>query len=249
MYVAILVFMLGLIIGSFLNVCIYRIPRKEDIVYTPSHCMSCGTRVKWYDLIPVISWMLLGGKCRHCKIKLSKQYPVIELSNGAAYLGVFYIYGLSHYSIMLMVLFSVLLVIGMIDYKDMIIPNALNIFIFITGLVYRVVFNLDPFDMLIGFFCMSTFLFLMGALYKGGMGFGDVKLMAVCGLLLGWKLIIVAVIVGSVIGSIIGLVLIGFKIINKKQMIPFGPFLAVGIFVSGLYGNQFIDMYFSLITG
>lgn len=242
-----IVFVFGLLIGSFLNVCIYRIPRKEDIVYTPSHCMNCGSRVKWYDLVPVLSYMILGGKCRNCKVKLSKQYPLIELSNGAAYLGIFYFLGFNYEAIMVSVLFSTLLVISMIDLKYQIIPDPISIFLMVVGIVYVGFFSKTYLDSLIGFFAVSGILFIAGIITGGNMGGGDIKLMAVCGFLLGWQNIIVALFVGSVIGSIVGLTLIVLKVNKKKQLIPFGPYLSAGIMIAALFGNQMIQWYLQLV--
>ena len=241
-----LVLLFGILIGSFLNVCIYRIPRKEDIVYTPSHCMSCGNQVKWYDLVPVFSWLALGGKCRYCKTKLSKQYPLIELSNGAAYMGIFYILGFTKEAVVTSILFSALLVVSMIDMKWKIIPNGINIFILVVGIIYVMVFSKTYLSSIIGFFAVSLILLLVNILTKGQMGMGDVKLMAVCGVIIGWQNIVLALMVGSIIGSIVGLILIGTKIKDKKELIPFGPYLSIGIMIAALWGKNIIDMYLNL---
>lgn len=238
---------LGLLFGSFLNVCIYRIPRKEEIVYTPSHCFSCGHQLKWYDLFPVITYILLRGKCRYCQAKISIQYPIIELSNGAAYMGIFAIYGLSKETIIYSALFSILLVIGMIDYKHYIIPNGLVIALALLGIVHMFLDTQNTFRYIIGFFVASVILLLIAVVTRGKMGGGDIKLMAAAGLLLGWQKILLALLLGSVVGAVIGITLMLFKIIKREQMIPFGPFLAVGIMVSALFGESIISWYLSLI--
>jgi leader peptidase (prepilin peptidase)/N-methyltransferase len=237
---------LGLLIGSFLNVCIYRIPRKEDIVYTPSHCFNCGSRVKWYDLIPVLSYILLGGKCRQCHEKISKQYPIIELSNGAAYMGIYWLYGISFQTVLVMALFSVLLVISIIDIRHSMIPNGLVLFIAIIAIIHLILNNDNIIQYIIGFFAVSGLLFLIAIITRGQMGGGDIKLMAVSGLFLGWQNIILALFIGSVIGSVIGLILIGLKVVKRKQRIPFGPFLAMGILISELFGTTIIQSYLDL---
>ncbi len=237
----------GIIIGSFLNVCIYRIPLKQDIVYTSSHCMNCGTKVKWYDLIPVVSYLVLAGKCRTCKTKLSKQYPLIELLNGAAYLGIFHYLGLSYEAGMMCVLFSVLLVITLIDIRYKIIPNSILIFLMIVGIVYVVLVDQKFISSIIGFFAVSLILFLIAVISNGQMGGGDIKLMAVCGFIIGWQKILVALLIGSVFGSIIGITLILLKINKKKQQIPFGPYLSTGVFVAALFGTELIQWYLNLV--
>lgn len=238
---------LGLLIGSFLNVCIYRIPRKEEIVYTPSHCFSCNHQLAWYDLIPVITYLRLGGKCRYCQAKISIQYPIIELSNGAAYMGIFAIYGLSIDTAFYCALFSILLVISLIDYKHYIIPNGLVIALMLLGIMHLFINPQNILQYIIGFFVASIILLLIAVITRGKMGGGDIKLMAAAGLLIGWQNILVALMLGSVVGSVIGITLIVLKIIKREQMIPFGPFLAVGIMVSAMFGDKIISWYLSLI--
>ena len=242
--ISVIIGVLGLLIGSFLNVCIYRLPRKEDIVYTPSHCMYCGERIRWYDLIPIVSYILLGGKCRHCKAKLSIQYPLIELSNGAAYLGIYLLVGNSYETIFFCALFSALLVISVIDYRYKIIPNGTVLFIGVLGIIHLIFDRSHWIDYFIGFFVVSILLLVIAILSKGKLGGGDIKLMAVAGLLIGWKNIVLALFLGSIIGSVIGLSLLAIKKIERKQMIPFGPFLAIGIMVAALFGDAIIYWYF-----
>lgn len=243
----IIVFIFGTLVGSFLNVCIYRIPLNQEIVYTPSHCMNCGVGIKWYELIPVISWLALKGQCRYCKTKLSPQYPIIELINGLAYTFMVYSFGLTTTTVVFAILFSSLLVISMIDVKYMIIPNGIVIFLFVMGIINTVFFTHSYIDSLIGFFAVSTILLIINIVTGGQMGMGDVKLMAVCGIIIGWKGILLSLFIGSIFGSIIGLILIAIKVNGKKQEIPFGPYLSLGIMIAALYGNELIEMYLNLI--
>jgi len=240
---------LGLLIGSFLNVCIYRLPRKEEIVITPSHCMTCGHELRWYELFPVFSYIALGGKCRKCKTHISIQYPIIELLNGAAYMGLYLFYGLSIELGLIGALFSILLVIFMIDLKTLTIPNGLVLAIGVLGIINMIVNSNYIVDYILGFFSVSSILFLIAIITKGKMGGGDIKLMAVAGLLLGWQKIILSLLLGSVVGAVIGLTLIGFKIVDKKTLIPFGPYLAIGIMISVLWGQQIINWYIGQIIG
>ena len=237
---------LGLCIGSFLNVCIYRIPLKQDIVKLPSHCMSCGRQLKWYELIPVFSFLIQKGKCRGCDAKLSVQYPIIELLNGELYFLIFSLYGLTFDAAIYALLASVLIVISVIDFRTFEIPLGCNIFVFALG-VARVVTDLPHMSQyVIGFFAISVVLFFINKISKGrAIGGGDVKLMAASGLLIGWQNIILALIIGCVLGSIIHIA--RMKISGEGRVLAFGPYLAAGIFISALFGNQMISWYFELL--
>lgn len=247
-YTYFILFIFGITIGSFLNVCIYRIPRKEDIVITPSHCMGCGKQIQWFDLMPILSFLILKGRCRHCRTRLSFQYPVIEFVNGLAYVLIGWFLGLSPYMIMMCIVFSTLLVITMIDLRYMTIPNSILLFFFIVALGYLVFFSKDYADSVVGFFTASGFLYLIYFLSKGNMGLGDVKLMAAFGFFLGWKLILLAMFMGSIVGSVVGVSLLALKVITRKQPIPFGPFLSCGIMLAGLFGEDLIQWYLSILS-
>ena len=241
----IMIFLIGISIGSFLNVCIYRIPKKEDIVFERSHCMSCGNVLKWYELIPLFSFLVQGGKCRNCKTKLSVQYPLIELLNGLIYVWIFMVNGVNLESILFCICASVLIVISVIDWRTYEIPFGCNIIIGILGIV-RVFLNLAHwYDYVIGFFAVSGLFLIIYWITKGrGIGGGDIKLMAAAGLLLGWQNILLSLMIGSIAGSVIHLALM--KIQGKDRVLAFGPYLAFGIFISMLYGNDIITWYLGM---
>ena len=241
----IMIFLIGISIGSFLNVCIYRIPKKEDIVFERSHCMSCGNVLKWYELIPLFSFLVQGGKCRNCKTKLSAQYPLIELLNGLIYVWIFMAKGFQPESILFCICASVLIVISVIDWRTYEIPFGCNIIIGILGIV-RVFLNLAHwYDYVIGFFAVSGLFLIIYWITKGrGIGGGDIKLMAAAGLLLGWQNILLSLMIGSIAGSVIHLALM--KIQGKDRVLAFGPYLAFGIFISMLYGNDIITWYLGM---
>ena len=241
----IMIFLIGISIGSFLNVCIYRIPKKEDIVFERSHCMSCGNVLKWYELIPLFSFLVQGGKCRNCKTKLSVQYPLIELLNGLIYVWIFMAKGFQPESILFCICASVLIVISVIDWRTYEIPFGCNIVIGILGIV-RVFLNLAYwYDYVIGFFVVSGLFLIIYWITKGrGIGGGDIKLMAAAGLLLGWQNILLSLMIGSIAGSVIHLALM--KIQGKDRVLAFGPYLAFGIFISMLYGNDIITWYLGM---
>ena len=237
-----IIFLFGICIGSFLNVCIYRIPLKQDIVKLSSHCMSCGKKLKWYELIPVFSFLIQGGKCRDCKTKLSVQYPAIELLNGLLYVLIFAMYGMSAQSVIYSLAASVLIVISVIDFRTYEIPLGCNICIFILGII-QVYFDLPHMSQyVIGFFAVSLVLYMLWLISKGrAIGGGDIKFLAAAGLLLGWQRIILAFVLGCIIGSVIHL--IRMKVQNADRTLAFGPYLSMGVLISALYGEKMISLY------
>lgn len=247
-FLLLIAFLYGIVIGSFLNVCIYRIPKKENIATERSHCMSCGTQLKWYDLIPLFSWLFLGGKCRYCKAKISVQYPLVELANGIGYVWIFVVNGFNFISILYCLCVSALLSLSIIDIRTFEIPVSFNIFILVLGVVRAVYDYENILTYLIGMVSVSGFLFLCYIVTKGrGIGGGDIKLMAAAGLLVGWQNIIVALFAGCIIGSVIHITLM---IVSKKdRMLAFGPYLSIGIFIAMMYGEPLIDWYIGFIVG
>lgn len=247
-FLYIVVFVYGLLIGSFLNVLIYRIPKKENIAVVRSHCMKCNYQLKWYDLVPLFSWLFLRGKCRNCGEKISIQYPLIEAVNGLLYLLVFYMFGLSIESLLYCLLFSALLALSVIDFRTYEIPVGFNYFILILGLVRLVTDYGNWSNYVIGFLAVSTFLFIIIVASKGrAMGGGDMKLMATCGLLIGWKLIILAFLLGCILGSIIHI--IRMRVSGEDHVLAMGPYLSMGVALAVLFGNQWIDWYLLVVLG
>lgn len=256
LYIGIIIFLFGITVGSFLNVLIYRIPKKEEFVKTRSHCMSCGYQLEWYDLIPIFSWLSLGGKCRKCKSKISAQYPLIELLNGILWLLSFLFYDLSITTLLYCGLFSSLIALSVIDFRTYEIPVGFNIFILVLGTI-RVIFeflgdhNSWP-EYIIGLVSVSVPLLLIFYATKGrGIGGGDVKLMGAAGLLLGWKLIVLAFFLGCLLGSVIHIA--RMKISGESHVLAMGPYLSAGIVIAVLFGERIISAYFgyldSLLAG
>ena len=241
----ILVFLFGITVGSFLNVCILRIPQKESIVAPPSHCMNCGRRLAWFELIPLFSYLGLRGRCSGCRARISAQYPLIEAGNGALWILLFWRFGLTPVFFPACLLSSALLVLSVIDGRTREIPPGTTIFIAVLGAV-RVFLDLSQWPLyVIGFFAVSLFLFLVLIITGGrGIGGGDVKLMAVCGLFLGWKLIILAFFLGCVLGSVIHLTLMAAK--KAGHVLALGPYLSAGVFLSLLWGDAVIQWYTGL---
>lgn len=248
MYILFLVFLTfaGLCVGSFLNVLIYRIPQKEEFVRTASHCMACGHRLRWFELIPVISWLVQGGKCRDCGVRLSIQYPVVEAANAAAWLLTGLLFrGDGLHTALYCALFSVLLVVTVIDWRTFTIPNGLNLAVLILGVAQLAADLQNWSHYLIGALSVSLVFFLLWFLTGGaGLGMGDVKLVFAAGLLLGWPRMILAVLLGSLSGAVI------HSLRMKKgagRKLAFGPYLAGGIWISALCGTGVITWYLSLL--
>ncbi len=237
-----IVFLYGIVIGSFLNVCIYRIPKKEDIAIVRSHCMTCNHQLQWYDNIPLFSWMILRGKCRYCKAPISPQYPIIEASNGILWLLVAMIKGISVESLLYALLFSALLTLSVIDFRTYEIPAGINIFILTLGLIMTVLNYTEWLDHVIGFLAVSIPLYIIIIVTDGrGIGGGDMKLMAAAGLLIGWKLIILAFALGCIIGAPIHV--LRMKIAKADRVLAMGPYLSIGILIAVLWGESIIRWY------
>lgn len=235
----------GLCVGSFLNVLIYRIPKGEEFVKTSSHCMSCGHNLKWYENIPVLSWLLQGGKCRACGVKLSAQYPIVEALNAAMWVLTGVIYRGDWLTVGLYcILFSMLLVLTVIDWRTFTIPNGVNLTIFILGLI-RLATDLKQWPLyVVGMLSVSLVFLLLYVLTGGnGLGMGDVKLVGAAGLLIGWQNMLLAVLVGSVSGAVIHSVRMRG---GEGRKLAFGPYLAAGIWLAALAGGPIISAYLGL---
>lgn len=240
----IIIFLYGIVIGSFLNVCILRIPKQENIVKIRSHCMHCGYQLRWYDLVPVCSYLWLRGRCRSCKQKISVQYPVVELLNGALYCIVFAVYGISVEALLFALLASALIILSVIDFRTYEIPVGINLFILALGLIRIATDYTHWSGYAVGFLLVSGFLYLVYLVTGGrGIGGGDIKLMAVSGLLLGWKQILLAFVMGCIIGSVIHIA--RMRVSGQGHMLAFGPYLSIGILISALAGDRMIAWYLS----
>lgn len=251
-------FLLGSLIGSFLNVCIYRIPRNQSIIWPSSRCPSCSSPIKSYDNIPIFSYyLLLRGRCRSCKQKISARYPLVEALNGLFYLFVFWRFGTGWSSVVYALLCSALIVITFIDYDVQIIPDRITLPGIPAGLIAGSLLLPDPFlraeplgymASLIGAVSGFAFFYMVAVLSikvlrKEGMGGGDIKMMAMVGAFLGWKTVILTTFLGSLFGSVVGIALMIFKGKEKGSLIPFGPFLALGSLVSLFFGQEILIWY------
>jgi len=207
--------------------------------------MKCGYQLRWYDLVPLFSYLLLGGRCRKCKEKISVQYPLIEALNGFLYVIVVAACGVSIEALLYCLLVSALIVLSVIDFRTYEIPVGINYFIAVLGVARVATDYTNWLQYLIGMICVSGFLLLVYWITKGrGIGGGDIKLMAASGLLLGWQLNILAFVLGCILGSVIHLIRMRFS--EEGNVLALGPYLAVGIAISALWGTDLIGWYLSL---
>ncbi|ADL13273.1 prepilin peptidase [Acetohalobium arabaticum] len=250
MIVNAVIFIFGLIIGSFLNVIIYRLPEDKSIIFPRSRCTSCQTELGVIDLIPIVSFLLTKGRCRYCGAKISYQYPLVEFLTGIIFLLLFQQY---YFSIQFMIyafLSSLLLTAAVIDLKHQIIPNRITYFGIITGLILSLLFkHITIRSALLGLVIPAGFLLLIAVITKGGLGMGDVKFIAMIGTYLGAKYTLISIFIGSIVGSVIGLALIGLGVKSRKDRVPFGPLLALGNLLMILYGQVIMDWYLSYKFG
>ncbi|MBQ2713945.1 MAG: prepilin peptidase [Clostridia bacterium] len=249
----ILTLILGACVGSFLNVLIYRTPNNLSIVKPASHCPNCKTNLRWCDNIPVFSWLFLGGKCRYCKTPISPRYIMVELLNTILWLlSVLLFWKISPLvSIMFALACSVLIVITFIDFEHKWIPDRFQIALLVLGIVLTIFDPITSYlDHILGFVVgagvLGMFYGLGWLIYKKeALGIGDIKLMAVCGLILGWKCTLVALFVGAIVGAISCLII---RAVKKEEDVEyaFAPYLALGTIFAMFFGNQIISLYFSM---
>ena len=248
-----LIFIYGLIIGSFLNVCIYRIPRDESIAWPGSHCPACGHSLKWYDNIPLVSYLVLKGKCRYCRTSISAQYPTVEALNAVLYIVMYLKFGFGADFIFYSLMSSVLVTIIFIDLKEMIIPDSLVLCILVLSIIHKAInyflYGISPnlTGSILGLFLAVGLFLAIVIISRGGMGGGDVTLIGALGFVLGVKNILLNIFLSFILGAIISMVLLAAKIKTRKDPIPFGPFIVLGFFMTVLWGKVIINWYFTLL--
>ena len=247
-------FLFSLLIGSFLNVCIYRIPRHESIIFPGSHCTSCGAQIRPYDLIPVFSFLMLHGKCRSCKSAISTRYPLVELITAVLITGQYWIWGFSVRFLLLAALSAILVVITMVDLDHQLILNSFVLAIAALGVLYVLIIRVPQFgfagllDSVIGMLVGGCLFFLISVVSGGGMGGGDIKLMAALGLWFGWKAVLLLIFISFITGALVSVILLLFYKKKKKDAIPFGPFIAFAAYFVSLYGTQLLHWYSQYIV-
>ena len=250
MTIYILVFLIGAAIGSFLNVCIHRIPAGGSIIFPPSHCPSCKAGIRFYDNIPIISYLLLRGRCRQCKSLISSRYPIVESINGIGYMLLLYEFGLGWPLLAYTVFFSSLIVLTFIDLSHQILPDLITLPGIIVGLIAASsVLPAGMINSIIGVLLGGGAFYLVAVISRGGMGGGDIKLIAMIGAFLGWRDVLLTIFIGALTGSLVGIFLMLFKGKKRKDPIPFGPFLAAGAVISVFLDRELFIWYVNLRGG
>ena len=239
---AILIFLMGLVLGSFANVVIYRLPRGESLIFPPSRCPHCGHPIRPWDNLPVLSYFLLRGKCRDCGGAISWRYPLVELLAGILLLASYLRYGISLHLLGASLFSLLLLMIFFIDLEHRIIPNLLTYPGIVLGLALSAASGRLP-NALAASLGAGLFFLLVILASRGGMGLGDAKLGAMMGAFLGWPLIAVALVISFVLGGAAGALLVLLKLRSRKDVIPFGPALALGGMIALLWGEPLLRWY------
>lgn len=266
------VFLYGIAIGSFLNVVIFRLPKNESLIKSSSHCMTCGTKIRKRDLIPVFSWLFLRGKCHACGEKISSRYPIVETLNGIVYIIAFLCFDLSAKAVLFCVFYSLLIVIGFMDWDTLEMDLrilGLTALLTIPSILISVpsdaltsvsaFMNALPEELLpriIGGACVSIPFFLIGEISGiiikkrtgekvRGIELGDTLLMLAGGLLLGWKAVVAAAFIGIFTAAICGMIM---KSVTGESKMPFGPFLAIGLFLASICGESMVNWYIAYLA-
>lgn len=247
-YLAAVSFLFGLVVGSFLNVVIYRLPRNESLVRPGSHCPKCGKPVRWYDNVPVLGWLLLRGRCRDCREPISIRYPLVEVATGLGFLLAFWRVGVDWPLLIAWAFIAVMICVALIDYDHMIIPDKIVLPAALIGLAASIA--VDPQDWwkyLAGGLGAAAFMFVLVMVWPGGMGPGDVKMALLMGAVLG-AAVMVALFLAFFLGAVAGVFLIATRRRTRKDAIPFGPYLALGGIVAILAGQGVLQSYVGLFS-
>ncbi|MDA8326358.1 MAG: prepilin peptidase [Nitrospiraceae bacterium] len=243
---------IGLIVGSFANVCIYRLPRGKSVIRPASRCPSCQTPIKPWNNIPVLSYLMLRGRCRACGQPISARYPAVECLNGLLYAIALYRFGPTARTLFYFLFITALIVITFIDYDFQIIPDEITLPGIPVGILAGWLILPDPFyralDMGVVASCIGAatgfaLFYAIAFMSRGGMGGGDIKMMTMAGAVLGWEGVLLTTFTASLLGSAIGIYLVIFKGKGRKWKIPFGPFLAAGALFSLFYGQEAVSWY------
>lgn len=243
--------LLGLAVGSFLNVCIHRVPAKKSVVSPGSACPGCGYELRWYDNVPVLSYVLLGGRCRSCRARISLRYPVVELITMGVFIWHYAAFGLTPLLVPRLIFACALVVLFAIDLEHHLLPDAITLPGIVAGLIFSIAFPPGLASSLIGALVGGGVLWLIGEAYyrvtgHEGMGGGDVKMLAMIGAFIGWKSVLVTLVFSSVLGSVLGLLVIVTRRGDMKYALPYGTFLALGALAASLYGERIAAWYVGL---
>jgi leader peptidase (prepilin peptidase)/N-methyltransferase len=240
----------GTAIGSFSNVCIYRLPKKLSVITPSSQCPNCGKSISPFDNIPIISFLILRGRCRYCQSPISWQYPIVELITGLIFLSLYSNFHISPQFFIYALLCTSLIIIAFIDLEHKIIPDVITLPGIIIGLTLSLIFpHITLLNSFKGLLLGGGLFYAIAIVSRGGMGGGDIKLIAMVGSFLGWKNVLLTIFIGSFFGSIVGIILIILKKKNRKDMVPFGPFLSLGAIISIFFGRDLIYLWLAITFG
>jgi leader peptidase (prepilin peptidase)/N-methyltransferase len=245
---AVYVTLLGLMLGSFMNVCIYRLPRGLSPVRPRSGCPKCGHMIAWYENVPVVSYLVLRGRCRKCRAPISPMYPIVEFITGAVFLAGYLYYGPSALLIVRLAFAWAMIALFVIDYQHQILPNVITVPGIVIGLLANFLAGPGWVASIIGAAVGAGSLYAIAEIYyrvrhEEGLGMGDVKMLGMIGAFLGWKLVLLTLVISSFLGSIIGVFVVVSRKESLKYAMPFGTFLAVGALVASVVGDAILDWY------
>jgi len=240
--------LLGLAVGSFLNVCIHRLPSRSSVVSPGSRCPSCGYALGWADNIPVVSYVMLRGRCRSCSAPISLRYPIVELLTMGVFVLNFHVFGAGPILVSKLVLSCAMVVLFAIDLEHHLLPDAITLPGIVAGFLFSLLFPPGPLASAIGILVGGGSLWLIGEAYyryagQEGMGGGDVKMLAMIGAFLGWKLVLVTLVFSSIAGAVIGLLVILSRRGDLRYALPYGTFLALAGLIASLYGDRIVAWY------
>jgi leader peptidase (prepilin peptidase) / N-methyltransferase len=246
--ILILTIVIGLAVGSFLNVCIYRLPRGQSLASPPSRCTRCGRRLRWYDNVPIVSWLALRGRCRHCGERISIQYPVVEGITALVFVAVVSLTPYGPLWASRLVLSAALIVLFVIDLELQILPNLITLPGIVVGFLFSLIAPPWPLASIAGIILGAGVLYGIATGYyllrrEEGMGMGDVKMLAMIGAFLGWRAVLMTLVFASFAGALVGLALMATRRESLRYALPFGTFLALGALVTMLFGDPIIEWY------
>ncbi len=260
-FIMIFIFLVGLCFGSFLNVLVYRLPEKKSIISPPSSCPSCTTRLGIVELIPVIGYIILLGRCRHCHAAISIRYPLVELACGALFAFTFYYFGLTINAFFYLVLLYLLMAIALIDLQYRIVPNTLVAAGLLAGLIFYLpaainlvlelpaglIVERELLDAAAGFLAGGIIMLIILLVSRGGMGAGDMKMMAMIGLFVGLRGAAVVMLLGFFLGALVGVTFMALGKLTRKDALPFAPYLSLAAMIQVLWGDYIWNWYMNLI--
>jgi leader peptidase (prepilin peptidase)/N-methyltransferase len=248
-----LIFLLGLSVGSFLNVCIHRLPRGASLLRPRSRCPKCAYELHWYDNIPLASYLLLLGRCRKCRTRINLRYPIVELLTALVFLGHYWVFDLSALMVVRLLFACALIVLFAIDLEHQILPNVITLPGIAAGLVFSLAFPPGVLDAVLGAVVGAGVLWIIAEAYyrysgQEGMGGGDVKMLAMVGAFLGWQQVILTLVLSSMAGALIGVALMATRKKGLRYALPFGTFLASAAMLASLTGPRLLDWYMSFYS-